>query len=120
MDCLEEKKQWRSEFEKLRVTVLQFSLTEELKWGHTCYIFQDKNLVLIHGFKNTAPSYFSKACMAIGQASTPMRHTTSTSKRVVLDDTNLFAAKADGYSVRSAVLKHANSDVHGRDQPAAS
>jgi uncharacterized protein YdeI (YjbR/CyaY-like superfamily) len=25
--------------------------TEELKWGQPCYMFEKKNVVLMHGFK---------------------------------------------------------------------
>jgi len=35
----------------LRNIVLDCELTEEFKWRHLCYTFQDKNFVLIHGFK---------------------------------------------------------------------
>jgi uncharacterized protein YdeI (YjbR/CyaY-like superfamily) len=44
-------KKWREEFEKLRTIVLECGLTEEMKWGHPCYTFQQSNIVLIHGFK---------------------------------------------------------------------
>jgi len=35
-------------------------LTEELKWGQPCYTFQEKNVVLIHGFKDIARSCLLK------------------------------------------------------------
>ena len=44
-------KNWQKEFEKLRSIILDCGLTEELKWGQACYIFEDRNIVLIHGFK---------------------------------------------------------------------
>ncbi|WP_425803188.1 YdeI family protein [Desulfitobacterium sp. Sab5] len=48
---LSKTKQWREEFEKLRMIILDCQLTEELKWGKPCYSFQGSNIVLIHGFK---------------------------------------------------------------------
>lgn len=54
---LRHEKQWRAEFEKLREIALGCKLTEELKWGHPCYTITDKNVLLIHGFKN----YFAVA-----------------------------------------------------------
>jgi uncharacterized protein YdeI (YjbR/CyaY-like superfamily) len=45
-------KNWKEEFEKLRKIILDCGLTEELKWGCPCYTFQEKNIVLMHGFKN--------------------------------------------------------------------
>jgi uncharacterized protein YdeI (YjbR/CyaY-like superfamily) len=43
--------QWQEEYKKLRLIVLNCGLTEELKWGVPCYTYQQKNIVLIHGFK---------------------------------------------------------------------
>jgi uncharacterized protein YdeI (YjbR/CyaY-like superfamily) len=43
---------WKKEFETLRSIVLDCQLTEELKWGNPCYMFEKKNIVLIHGFKD--------------------------------------------------------------------
>ncbi|MGN6615932.1 MAG: YdeI/OmpD-associated family protein [Ilyomonas sp.] len=42
---------WQKEYEKLRTIVLNCGLTEELKWGNPCYTFENRNIVLIHGFK---------------------------------------------------------------------
>jgi uncharacterized protein YdeI (YjbR/CyaY-like superfamily) len=42
---------WQEEYRKLRIIVLDCGLTEELKWGNPCYTLGDKNIVLIHGFK---------------------------------------------------------------------
>ena len=50
-EYLRKAKKWREEFEKLRMIVLDCGLAEELKWGHPCYIFEKRNIVLIHGFK---------------------------------------------------------------------
>jgi uncharacterized protein YdeI (YjbR/CyaY-like superfamily) len=42
---------WQTEFEKLRTIVLDCGLEEELKWGVPCYTLENRNIVLIHGFK---------------------------------------------------------------------
>lgn len=44
--------QWQKEYEALRAIVLDCDLTEELKWGQPCYMYQKSNIVLIHGFKD--------------------------------------------------------------------
>lgn len=36
----------------LRDIVLECKLNEEIKWMHPCYTYENKNVVLIHGFKN--------------------------------------------------------------------
>jgi uncharacterized protein YdeI (YjbR/CyaY-like superfamily) len=46
-------KKWQTELETLRMILLDCQLTEELKWGKPCYTFQEKNIVLIIGLKNT-------------------------------------------------------------------
>jgi uncharacterized protein YdeI (YjbR/CyaY-like superfamily) len=48
---LSKAEKWQEEFEKLRTIVLGCGLTEELKWGWPCYMFQKSNIVLMHGFK---------------------------------------------------------------------
>jgi uncharacterized protein YdeI (YjbR/CyaY-like superfamily) len=60
---LSRAKKWQKEFEKLRGIVLACGLTEELKWHHPCYTFQDKNIVLIHGFKEYCALLFFKGVL---------------------------------------------------------
>jgi uncharacterized protein YdeI (YjbR/CyaY-like superfamily) len=56
-------KQWKEEYEKLRMIVLDCGLTEELKWGVPCYTFQKSNIVLIHGFKQYCALLFVKGAL---------------------------------------------------------
>jgi len=49
--------QWQKEFEKLRTIILDCGLTEELKWGHPCYI------VIIQGFKEYCAMLFTKGAL---------------------------------------------------------
>jgi uncharacterized protein YdeI (YjbR/CyaY-like superfamily) len=56
-------KQWQEEFEKLRMIILDCGLTEELKWGVPCYTFQERNIVLIHGFKEYCAILFVKGVL---------------------------------------------------------
>ncbi|MEI8005992.1 MAG: YdeI family protein [Bacteroidota bacterium] len=60
---LNKAKNWREEFEKLRMIILDFQLTEELKWGVPCYTFQERNVVLIHGFKEYCALLFFKGAL---------------------------------------------------------
>lgn len=43
------------EYRLLRQIVLEYHLTEELKWGVPCYVYQKGNVLIIQGFKE----YFS-------------------------------------------------------------
>jgi uncharacterized protein YdeI (YjbR/CyaY-like superfamily) len=54
---------WRDEFEKLRMIVLDCDLNEDLKWGQPCYTFENKNIVLIHGFKEYCALLFFKGAL---------------------------------------------------------
>jgi uncharacterized protein YdeI (YjbR/CyaY-like superfamily) len=54
---------WREEFEKLRTIVLDCPLTEELKWGVPCYTNENRNIVLMHGFKEYCALLFMKGAL---------------------------------------------------------
>ncbi len=54
---------WRAEFEELRAILLGCDLTEELKWGVPCYTYQNKNVALIHGFKDYCAILFVKGAL---------------------------------------------------------
>ncbi|MBO1912946.1 DUF1801 domain-containing protein, partial [Microvirga sp. 3-52] len=56
-------KKWQEEFVALRNIVLDCKLTEEFKWGHPCYTFGDKNVVLIHRFKEYCAFLFHKGAL---------------------------------------------------------
>jgi uncharacterized protein YdeI (YjbR/CyaY-like superfamily) len=63
-------KQWHEEIEKLRIIALDCGLTEELKWGCPCYVFQaslagrqESNIVLIHMFKEYCALLFFKGAL---------------------------------------------------------
>ncbi len=60
---INEAKQWRQEYEKLRAIVRDTPLTEEWKWGWPCYTWQGKNVVLIHGFKEYCALLFIKGSL---------------------------------------------------------
>ncbi|HTM92260.1 MAG TPA: YdeI family protein [Flavisolibacter sp.] len=54
---------WQKEYEQLRTICLDCGLIEELKWGCPCYTFENKNIVLIHGFKEYCALLFSKGAL---------------------------------------------------------
>jgi uncharacterized protein YdeI (YjbR/CyaY-like superfamily) len=60
---LSKAKKWQEEFQKLRTIILDCQLTEELKWGCPCYTFQEKNIVLMHGFKEYCALLFFKGAL---------------------------------------------------------
>ena len=62
-EYLSKAKKWKEESEKLRKIVLDCGLIEEYKWMHPCYTFEDKNVVLIHGFKEYCALLFHKGAL---------------------------------------------------------
>jgi uncharacterized protein YdeI (YjbR/CyaY-like superfamily) len=60
---LKRQDKWRPEFEKLRAILLGSGLTEDLKWGQPCYALDDKNVALIHGFKEYCAILFMKGAL---------------------------------------------------------
>jgi uncharacterized protein YdeI (YjbR/CyaY-like superfamily) len=54
---------WQDEMALLRAFVLSCGLVEELKWGVPCYTHQQKNIVMIHGFKEYCALLFHKGSL---------------------------------------------------------
>lgn len=54
---------WQEESETLRAIILGCPLKEELKWGKPCYSFQDSNVVIIQGFKESCALLFCKGAL---------------------------------------------------------
>jgi uncharacterized protein YdeI (YjbR/CyaY-like superfamily) len=62
-EFIHDAKKWKAEYEKLREIALGSGLTEDLKWGFPCYTLQNKNVVLIHGFKEYCALLFFKGAL---------------------------------------------------------
>lgn len=56
-------KNWLEELEQLRTIALSCGLTEELKWGSPCYTLEERNIVLIHVFKEYCAFLFFKGAL---------------------------------------------------------
>ncbi|MCT6924823.1 DUF1801 domain-containing protein [Metasolibacillus sp.] len=54
---------WKEEFKALREIALDSGLTEDFKWMHPCYTLKNKNIVLIHGFKDYCALLFHKGAL---------------------------------------------------------
>ena len=60
---LAKTEKWRKEFGKLRTILLGCGLTEELKWGKPCYMFEKGNVAILQGFKETCALMFFKGAV---------------------------------------------------------
>ncbi|MBL7932356.1 MAG: YdeI/OmpD-associated family protein [Bacteroidia bacterium] len=56
-------KAWQEEIEALRAIALDSELSEVLKWGCPCYSLDDKNVILIHVFKEYCAILFFKGAL---------------------------------------------------------
>ena len=56
-------KNWQEESMLLREICLECGLIEDFKWMHPCYTHDDKNIVLIHGFKAYCALLFHKGVL---------------------------------------------------------
>ena len=59
---------WQTEVQHLRMVLhdtkeIGYQLVEDLKWGVPCYTFQDRNIVLIHVFKEYCALLFFKGVL---------------------------------------------------------
>jgi uncharacterized protein YdeI (YjbR/CyaY-like superfamily) len=54
---------WQAEFKVLRELALATGLNEDLKWGQPCYTLDNKNVFLIHGFKEYCAVLFMKGAL---------------------------------------------------------
>jgi uncharacterized protein YdeI (YjbR/CyaY-like superfamily) len=54
---------WQDEMALLRAIVISCGLVEELKWGVPCYTYQQKNIVMIHGFKEYCALLYHKGSL---------------------------------------------------------
>ena len=60
---LKKAKKWQEELRKLRMILLGCQLTEELKWGKPCYVFNKSNIVLIIPLKERCALMFVKGAL---------------------------------------------------------
>ena len=91
---LRQTTEWHEEFETLRSIVLECQLTEELKWYQPCYTFQNRNVVLIHGFKEYCALLFFKGALL------------KDPKRILIQQTeNVQAARQVRFTSVRAIVK---------------
>jgi len=73
---------WQKEYGKLRTLILDCGLDEKLKWGCPCYTHQEKNIVLIHGFKEYCAILFFKGARLHDPEGILIQQTKTSSQRV--------------------------------------
>lgn len=69
---------WQKELTRLRQIIVDCGLTEEFKWMHPCYTYKNKNIVLIHEFKNYCAILFHKGVLLNDQKNILVQQTENT------------------------------------------
>ena len=54
---------WQEEYALLRQIAISTGLTEDLKWMHPCYTLDNKNVFLLHAFKEYIAVFFHKGAI---------------------------------------------------------
>ena len=63
VDFFDKTKKWHDELATLRKTLLNCGLTEELKWGVPCDMFEQNNVALLYVFKEYYAVLFVKGAL---------------------------------------------------------
>ncbi|MGV8996940.1 MAG: YdeI/OmpD-associated family protein [Parvibaculaceae bacterium] len=63
IDALLKKPEWQKERKALRTILLECGLTEDVKWGKLCYMYEGSNIVLICGLKESCALNFLKGAL---------------------------------------------------------
>jgi uncharacterized protein YdeI (YjbR/CyaY-like superfamily) len=109
-------KAWKEEYELLRKIALGSELVEELKWGCPCYTFGDKNVVLIHGFKDYCALLFMKGAIMKDPASVLIQQTENVQSARQMRFTSLDQIKEmkpviESYIYEAATIEEAGLKV---------
>lgn len=73
---LKKDSQWKEEYNYLRELIVDFDeLDEDYKWMLPCYTINNKNVVLIHGFKTYVALLFFKGALIEDSKNTLIRQT---------------------------------------------
>ncbi len=62
-EYLKKAKAWRKEMELLREVILEYPLTEDLKWGKPTYAFGESNMLILQPFKESVALMFFKGVL---------------------------------------------------------
>jgi uncharacterized protein YdeI (YjbR/CyaY-like superfamily) len=54
---------WQKELTRLRQIIVDCGLSEEFKWMHPCYTYNNNNILLIHEFKDYCAILFTKGAL---------------------------------------------------------
>jgi len=98
-------RRWKIELEELRRIMLECPLMEELKWGVPCDTFQQKNIVIIHSFKEYCAVLFIKGSLLKDEHGLLIRQTEQTQAGRQIRFSSLRAIQEIEAVIKSYVLE---------------
>jgi len=113
----EKNKAWQKEIEKIRLLVLEACLSEELKWGVPCYNLENKNIVLIHIFKEYCALLFFKGALIKDPEKILVQQTENVQAARQMRFKNLKEIAALEYKIKSFILEAIEIEKTGLKVP---
>ena len=113
----EKNKAWQKEIEKIRLLVLEACLSEELKWGVPCYNLENKNIVLIHIFKEYCALLFFKGALIKDPEKILVQQTENVQAARQMRFKNLKEIAALEYKIKSFILEAIEIEKAGLKVP---
>lgn len=111
----EKDTQWKEEFRYLRTLALDSELEEELKWGHPCYCLKNKNVFLIHGFKEYCALLFHKGVLLKDPEGLLIQQTENVQSARQLRFTSLDEIKEKEKIIRSYIKEAIEVERSGKE-----
>lgn len=96
---------WHDEETLLRQIVGSCGLSEITKWMHPCYTFDDRNVVLMHAFKEYCAVLFFKGALFTDKAGLLIQQTQNVQSSRQLRFTNIQQIKDNTDIIKSYILE---------------
>ncbi|WP_300601625.1 YdeI family protein [Niabella sp.] len=100
-----DKGKWQEEIKLLRKIVLDCGLTEELKWGCPCYVFEGRNIVLIHVFKEYCALLLFKGALLQDPAGILIQQTENVQSARQIRFTNIKEIKQQTAQIKTYIYE---------------
>lgn len=105
---------WKEEMTLLRTLVLNSELAEDYKWMHPCYTLQNKNVVLIHGFKEYCALLFHKGSLLKDSSNALIQQTENVQSARQLRFTNINQIKEQEDLIKAYVEEAIEIEKSGK------
>jgi uncharacterized protein YdeI (YjbR/CyaY-like superfamily) len=114
---LKKEARWPHEVAFLRDIALSTGLTEDLKWGQPCYTLDNRNIFLIHGFKDYFAVLFMKGAVMKDPKKILIQQTANVQAARQLRFTSLKEATAEKATIKAYMNEAIAVEESGVDVP---